>query len=122
MTDEVASVELQKMIFVNPNIEIDLSDGLVFPWLRWVHHKPQIKNEFAGGVTKFAAVIIAFTARNIGAAVKGRIFCMDRLDAPSLALLPGFKAGSELVTDSYGTYPRLPAMQDVLEKASQPAS
>ena len=122
MTHEVASVELQKIIFVNPRNEIDLSDGLVFPWVRWVHHQPQIKNQLAGGVTKFCSVIIGFVSRRTGAAVTGRIFRMDRLDAPPLALLPGYKSGSELVTDNYCTYPAMIAMQDVLEGSLQPAS
>jgi len=122
MTHAVASVELQKLIFENPNNEIDLSDGTVFPWVRWLHHQPQIKNQLASGVTKFCAVIIGFVSRRTGAAVKGRIFRMDRLDAPPLALLPGYKSGSELVTDNYGTYPAMDAMQDALEKAPQPAS
>jgi len=113
MTNADALTRLRNMD-VLPGRDIDLSDGVVFPWVRWVFNQPSIVALFAHGVTKFSAACITWRHRTTSPEVVGLVFRMGRLDAAPLALLPGSKrvSISVLVTDDWGTYPVVPAMQE----------
>jgi hypothetical protein len=122
MTNKEASAWLCNLELI-PGQEVDLSDGTVFPWVQWIHNQPTIVQQFAGGVLKFVAVCITFEGR-FTRRVVGKVFRMDRLAAPPLALLPGRKnvSSSELVTDHWGTYPFYGSMQDALQMRSVEAA
>jgi hypothetical protein len=115
LMDDAAASEALKDIYFGATDEVDLSDGLLFPWVRWIYHQPKIVKEMSGGVTKFAAVRTAFQRYQGGPEIAGRVFRMDRLDRGPLALFPGLKSGSLLLTDQWGTYPESKAMQDKSE-------
>lgn len=117
MTNADATAALETLD-LSPGQEINLSDGKVFPWVRWISKQPTIVNEFAGGVTKFAAVCFKFKGRRTGADIVGRAFLMHTLEAQPLALLPGLTGMSisRLVTDHWGTYPAEVSSQILMEE------
>lgn len=95
--DTVTNAEAQAALEglrLAPDTEVNLSDGIQFPWPLWIHDQPAIM-EVVGpntGVCKFSAIAFSFYQGQRGATCDSRkyieadAFCMD-LQNPAISLL-----------------------------------
>ena len=114
MTNKEALSWLEQCLLV-PNHASDLSDGVAFPWVRWIFNQQNILATIGEGVTKFSVACITFTSPKTASGV---VFIMDRLHpAGPIALLPQRYQTyvSRIVTDDHGTH----LVDGAMQKASE---
>jgi len=94
--DIVTTLQAQSALLslqLHQDQELDLSDGITFPWVLWVHHQPEIMQLIrdSHGVKDFGAIEFSFMSK--GSLVKAQAFQMNLAqmnlqEGISLALIP----------------------------------
>jgi len=94
--DIVTTLQAQSALLsleLHQDQELDLSDGVAFPWVLWVHHQPEIMQLIrdSHGVKDFGAIEFSFMIK--GSLVKAQAFQMNLAqmnlqEGISLALIP----------------------------------